>query len=57
MLDGIEFIDVKSAVRYNKSMIPSSEYYRSSPYVPIRKLVKFFDKNKVVLREGRGCSS
>ena len=46
MLDGIEFIDVKSAVSYIKSMIPSSEYDRSSPYVPIRKLVKFFDKNK-----------
>ena len=57
MLDGIEFIDVKSAVSYIKSMIPNSEYDRSSPYVPIRKLVKFFDKNKGVLRHGRGGSA
>lgn len=57
MLDGIEFIDVKSAVSYIKSMIPSSEYDRNSPYVPIRKLVKFFDKEKGVLRHGRGGSA
>ena len=57
MLDGIEFIDAKSAVSYIKSMIPSSEYDRNSPYVPIRKLVKFFDKDKGVLRHGRKGSA
>lgn len=57
MLDGIEFIDTKSAVSYIKSMIPSSEYDRNSPYVPIRKLVKFFDKDKGVLRHGRKGSA
>lgn len=57
MLDGIEFIDMASAITYIKSMIPTSEYSRNSPYVRVRKLVKYFDKEKGVLRHGRGGSA
>ena len=57
MLDGIEYLDMNSAMSFIKSMIPSDVYARKSPYMPVRKLIKFFDKDSGVLRHGRGGSA
>ena len=57
LLDGIEFIDVKSAMCFVKSIISADVYDKKSPYVPVRMLVKFFDKDSGVLRHGRGGSA
>lgn len=57
MLDGIEYLDINSAMSFIKSMIPSDVYARKSPYMSVRKLVKFFDKESGVLRHGRGGSA
>jgi hypothetical protein len=57
LLDGIEYIDIKSAMCFVKSVISADVYDRKSPYVPVRMLVKFFDKESGVLRHGRGGSA
>lgn len=57
ILDGIEFVDTKSALCFVKSIISADVYDKKSPYVPVRMLVKFFDKDSGVLRHGRGGSA
>ena len=52
MLDGIDYVDNASAMSYLKSMISGDVYNRKSPYVPVRLLVKYFDKDTGVLRHG-----
>ena len=52
MLDGIHYVDNASAMYYLKSMISGDVYDRKSPYVPVRLLVKYFDKDTGVLRHG-----
>lgn len=57
LLDDIEFIDAKSALYYLKSIASSDVKKKKSPYVPVRMLVKFFDKEKGVLRHGKKGSA
>ena len=57
ILNGIEYIDTKSALCFVKSIISADVYDKKSPYVPVRMLVKFFDKESGVLRHGRGGSA
>lgn len=57
MLKGIDYIDVKSAMYFIKSIVSSDVKKRKSPYVAVRALVKFFDKEKGVRRHGRGGSA
>lgn len=57
MLKGIEYVDIKSAMAFVKSMISNDVYDRKSPYVPVRMLVKFFDKESGVRRHGRSGSA
>lgn len=57
LLNGIEYVDTKSAVAFLRSMISNDVYDKKSPYVPVRMLVRFFDKDKGVRRHGRGGSA
>lgn len=57
MLKDVDYIDSKSALCFIKSIVSSDVKKRKSPYVPIRMLVKYFDKDKGVRRHGRGGSS
>lgn len=53
-LKDIEYIDPKSAMQFIKSIVSSDVRKRKSPYVAVRMLVKYFDKDKGVRRHGRG---
>lgn len=57
LLKGIEYVDMKSAMAFLRSMITNDMYDKKSPYIPIRMLVKFFDKESGVRRHGRGGSA
>lgn len=52
MLDGIEFVDDASALQFIKSLVSVNMYDKRSPYVAVRALIKFFDKDTGVLRHG-----
>lgn len=57
MLDGIDYVDMGSAIMFLKSMIPGDMYTRLAPYSSVRRLIKFFDKDDGILRHGRSGSA
>lgn len=57
MLDGLTYVDPRSAIAFMRSAISSDVFQRNSPYSIVRKLVKFFDKEEGILRHGRAGSA
>lgn len=53
LLKGVKYVDSSTVVSFIKSLVSNSVMDRKSPYVPIRMLVIFFDKENGVRRHGR----
>lgn len=57
ILDDVEYVDDASALQIIKSLVNYDMYDRKSPYVAVRALIMFFDKDTGVLRHGGAGSA
>lgn len=53
MLDGIDYVDMKTAIVFMKSAISGDVHDKTSPYSAVRKLILYFDPSDGILRHGK----
>lgn len=53
ILDGVDYVDMKTAIFFMRSAISGDVHDKSSPYSAVRKLILYFDPEDGILRHGK----